>query len=99
MNREPQKDENTLNERVELHLSKAACLVLYELLTKSYKHWRESNPDDPSPNPMQVNARDYAERRALWRLEGALERAIPELFATDSAALLQESKRLLSVSR
>jgi len=93
----PDKNENTLNETVTLHLPKSACLVLYELLTNSYKEWRQSNPDDSSPNPMQLNATEYAERRAVWRLEGALERAVPELFASDSAALLEESKRLLVV--
>jgi hypothetical protein len=95
VNREPAKNENTLNENVTLYLPKSACLVLYELLTKSYKHWRKSNPNDSSPNPMQLNAKEYAERRAVWRLEGALERAVPELFASDSTALLKESKRLL----
>jgi hypothetical protein len=93
--REPDKDDNTLNETVTLYLPKSACLVLYELLAKSYRHWRESNPGDSSRNPMQLNAKEYAQRRAVWRLEGALERAVPELFATDSAVLLKESKRLL----
>jgi hypothetical protein len=95
VHREPDKNDNTLNETVTLYLPKSACLVLYELLTKSYKHWRKSNPDDSSPNPMQLNAKEYAERRAVWRLEGALERAVPELFASDSTTLLKESKRLL----
>jgi hypothetical protein len=93
--REPDKDDNTLNETVTLYLPKSACLVLYELLAKSYRHWRKANHDDSSPNPMQLNAKEYAERMAVWRLEGALERAVPELFASDSAALLKESKRLL----
>src|SRR6476661_5474213 len=95
VNREPDKNANTLSETVTLRVPKSACLVLYELLTKSYKHWRKSNRDDSSPNPMQLDAKEYAERRAVWRLEGALERAVPELFASDSAALLKESKRLL----
>ena len=95
VNREPDKNENTLNEAVTLYLPKSACLVLYKLLTKSYKHWRKSNPDNSSPNPMRLDAKEYAERRAVWQLEGALERAVPELFASDSVALLKESKRLL----
>jgi hypothetical protein len=93
--REPDKDDNTLNETVTLYLRKAACLVLYELLAKSYRRWRKSNPGDASRSPMQLNAKEYAQRRAVWRLEGALERAVPELFASDSAVLLKESKRLL----
>lgn len=89
VHRKPDKNENTLNETVTLYLPKSACLVLYELLAKSYKHWRKSNPNDSSPKPMQLNAREYAERRVVWRLEGALERAVPELFASDSNALLK----------
>jgi hypothetical protein len=76
-NREPDKNDNTLNETVTLYLAKSACLVLYDLLTESYKHWRKSNPDDSSPNPMRLDAKEYAERMAVWRLEGALERAVP----------------------
>jgi len=95
VNREPDKNDNTLNETVTVYLAKSACLVLYELLTESYKQWRKSNPDDSSPNPMRLDAKEYAERMAVWRLEGALERAVPEVFASDSAALLKESKRLL----
>jgi hypothetical protein len=95
VNREQDKNDNTLNETVTLDLPKSACLVLYELFAKSYKQWRKSNPDNSSPNPMQLDAKEYAERRAVWRLEGALERAVPELFASDSAALLKESKHLL----
>jgi len=95
VNRGPDKNDNTLSETVTLYLPKSACLVLYELLTKSYKHWRKSNPDNSSPNPMRLDAKEYAERRAVWQLEGTLERAVPELFASDSVALLKESKRLL----
>jgi len=58
VNREPDKNENTLNEAVTLYLPKSACLVLYKLLTKSYKHWRQSSlmdnvtlPDDREPLP------------------------------------------------
>jgi len=93
--REPGKDDNTLNETVTLYLPKSACLVVYELLAKSYKHWRKANSDGSSAKSMLLNAKEYAERRAVWRLEGALERAVPELFARDSAVLLKESKRLL----
>ena len=84
-----------LEEPITLSLSKAACLVLFELLTVSYEHWRKSNPNDDSPSAMVVPANEHSERIALWQLEGALERTLPELFASNYAELLHESKTLL----
>lgn len=84
-----------LKEPITLSLSKAVCLVLFELLTVSYEHWRKSNPNDDSPSPMLVPANEHSERTALWQLEGALERTLPELFASNYAELLRESKTLL----
>ena len=84
-----------LKEPVTLSLSKAACLVLFELLTVSYEHWRKSNPNDDSLSPMLVPANELSERIALWHLEGALERTLPELFSSNYADLLRDSKTLL----
>ena len=84
-----------LKEPITLSLSKAACLVLFELLTVSYEQWRKSNPNDDSASPMLVPANEHAERIALWQLEGALERTLPELFASNYPELLRESKTLL----
>jgi len=84
-----------LKEPITLSLSKAACLILFELLTVSYEHWRKSNPNDDSASPMLVPANEHSERIALWQLEGALERTLPELFASNYAELLRESKTLL----
>jgi|HubBroStandDraft_4_1064222.scaffolds.fasta_scaffold218122_2 hypothetical protein len=81
-----------LEEPVTLSLSKAACLVLFELLTASYTHWRKSNPDDTSAGAMLVPANEHSERIALWQLEGALERTLPELFSNNYTELLRESK-------
>jgi hypothetical protein len=36
-------------------LTKSSCLVLYDLLTSSYRHGRTTNPDDSSPSPMTKN--------------------------------------------
>ena len=84
-----------LQEPVTLSLSKAACLVLFELLTESYIDWRRSNPNDASANPMLVSAKEHSERVALWQLEGMLEKTLPELFASNYSELLRESKTLL----
>jgi hypothetical protein len=84
-----------LNEPISFSLPKAACLVLFELLTTSYEDWRKSNPNDASAAPMQVTAKEHAQRVALWRFEGALERTLPELFSSNYAELLRDSKGLL----
>ena len=85
-----------LNQKVELSLSKSACLVLFELLSVSYEKWRKDNPDDALAGPMPVIAADQAERAALWQLEGALELTLPELFSSNYEELLKQSKRLLT---
>ena len=87
--------ENDLHSAVEIRLPKTVCLVLFELLTRSYEKWRETNPDDSAAEPMLVNAVEHSDRKALWQLEGALERTLPELFSSDYKALLRESERLL----
>ena len=84
-----------LNEAINFSLPKAACLVLFELLTTSYAEWRKTNPNDNSANAMHVTANEHSERVALWQLEGAFERTLPELFSRNYAELLRESKRLL----
>ncbi len=84
-----------LEEPVSLSLSKAVCLVLFELLTVSYAHWRKANPSDASADAMLVPANEHSERIALWQLEGALERTLPELFSSNYPELLRESKTLL----
>jgi len=44
--------ESDLKNAVTISLSKAACLVLFELLTDSYEAWRRDNPDDASADAM-----------------------------------------------
>ena len=84
-----------LEEPVTLSLSKAACLVLFELLAESYTQWRKSNPDDASASAMLVPANEYSERIALWQLEAALERTLPEVLSSNYTELVRESKSLL----
>jgi hypothetical protein len=88
--------ESDLNTAINLTLSKAACLVLFELLTDSYEVWRRANPADSSAGAMLVSAGDGSHRAALWELEGSLERTLPELFSSNYADLVAASKRLLN---
>jgi hypothetical protein len=87
--------DSSLNDKVAIDLPKSVCLVIFELLTRSYGVWRKENPNDGSADPMLVEAREFAQRRALWSLEGALERTLPELFSSNYAELLLEANRIL----
>ncbi|MGB0063041.1 MAG: hypothetical protein WBP85_01230, partial [Terracidiphilus sp.] len=83
-------------EPVTLEMPKSACLLLFEMLTTAYELWRKANPDDASANPMVIAAQTHAERVALWKLEGVLERTLPELFSSNYEALLEESRQQLA---
>lgn len=87
-----------LDKNVEIALPKSACLILFELLTRSYEIWRQQNPDDARATPMIISAKEHGERVALWKLEGTLERTLPELFSADYEALLGESRQRLGAS-
>jgi hypothetical protein len=86
---------NLLDDKINLSLSKAECLTLFELLTKSYEIWRTDNPNDSSAAPLQVNAVERAQRVALWRLEGTIESTVVEVFAPNYVELVAASKALL----
>jgi hypothetical protein len=83
------------DEEITLTLSKSDCLVIFELLTRSYDTWRMHNPDDSAASPLVVSAVRHGERRALWHLEGSIERTLPELFAADYSNLVEQSLRYL----
>ena len=84
-----------LDEFVDIPIPKAACLVLFELLTTAYEKWRPANPDDRNAEALVVSANSHAERMALWKLEGALERTLPEVFSSNYSELLEQSRERL----
>lgn len=88
--------EPQLKTDISLTLSKAACLVLFDLLTRSYEEWRRANPDDATAAPMTVAARTHAERVALWQIEGGIERTLPEVFSSNYEELLATAHKALS---
>jgi hypothetical protein len=90
---------NDLKENLSITLSKAAWLVLFELVATSNAEWSKANPDSysASAKPLQLTA-EHSERVALWWLENAIENRLPELFSSNYAELLDESKRLLASS-
>jgi hypothetical protein len=90
---------NDLKENLSITLSKAAWIVLFELLAKSNAEWSNANPDSYSPlaKPLGLTA-EHPERVALWWLENALENRLTEPFLSNYAELLEESRRLLASS-
>lgn len=84
-----------LNEPVQLTLTTAECLVIFELLTQSYEEWRKNNPNDASKAAMILEAKTLGQRRALWHLEGAIERTLVQIFHPDYKNLVQEADGLL----
>jgi hypothetical protein len=87
--------DTSLDDNVAIDLPKSVCLVLFELLTQSYEAWRKSNPNDSSAGPLFIEAGEFAQRKALWRLEGALESTLPEIFSSNYSDLLSEAKQVL----
>jgi hypothetical protein len=85
--------DSVLNDCLEIRLEKSDCLVLLELLARSSETWLKFNTSDDAANPMNVEARELSERRALWHLECALERTIPEIFSANYEELVRQAKR------
>jgi hypothetical protein len=91
--------ETDLKQNVSVTLSRAAWLVLFELLATSNAEWSKANPDSysRSAKPLQLTA-EHPQRVALWWLENAIENVLSEPHSNDYANLLQESKHLLANS-
>src|SRR5207248_9655886 len=81
-----------LEENLSITLSKAAWLVLFELLATSNAEWNKTNPDSysTSAKPLQLKA-DHPERVALWWLECALESRLSEPMLGNYAELVEEA--------
>ncbi len=89
----------TLSDRVSISLPKGTLLVLFELLASNDDLERSSTRPAKAQNEFIIKP-DQAECRALWQLEAAIERTLPEVFAPDYKYLIGEWKRkLLSESR
>ncbi len=74
-------------------------LVIFEFLARSYEDWRKSGvapARDLSDESFVLSKPDSGERVALWRLEGEIERTLPELFSPDYLDLIAEEKRCLT---
>ncbi len=83
-----------LDEPVSIAVPKGTLLVVFEFLARSYAVWTGSG-EKPTEESFVLLQPDPGERIALWRLEGAIESTLAEIFAPDYAELLSEWKRQL----
>jgi len=69
-------------------------LVIFEYLARSYEEWKKrgESPDDT----FVLSNPDSGERVALWRLEGEIERTLPEVLASDYKEVIAAEKQRLS---
>jgi hypothetical protein len=84
-----------LDEQVTISIPKGTLLVLFEFLAHSYEQWKGSAKEQRSDDTFVLRTPDAGERVALWQLEGAIERTLPEVFAPDYKDLIAEWKRKL----
>jgi hypothetical protein len=84
-----------LEEQVTISLPKGTLLVLFEFLSHSYELWKRSS-DPPAEETFVLLKPEAGERAALWHLETAIERTLPEIFAANYSDLVGEWKQKLT---
>ena len=85
-----------LDEQISISLPKGTLLVLFEFLARSREGWRGSHNERPPGNSFVLSSPDAAERVALWHLEDALEKTLPEIFAPEYKDLITSWKQRLT---
>ena len=84
---------------VNLSMRRETLLVIFEFLARSYDDWRkdsESPAASVSDDSCVLLKPDSGERVALWRLEGEIERTLPEIFSPEYKDLIVQEKQRLS---
>jgi hypothetical protein len=84
-----------LEESTSITMPKGTLLVLFEYLARSHDTWRRIGgaPDEAT---FALQPPDAGECKALWRLEGEIERTLPEIFSADYPQLIAEWKQHLT---
>jgi len=75
-------------------MPKGTLLVLFEYLARSYDSWKKAGEASDEAS-FALQPPDAGERKALWRLEGEIERMLPEIFSADYPQLIAEWKQHL----
>ena len=85
-------------EFVELKMRRATLLVIFEYLARSHDEWRKTGKvqEDYSDSAFVLSRPDPGERVALWRLEGEIERTLPDMFDPEYKELIAAEKKRLS---
>ena len=85
-------------EFVELKMRRATLLVIFEYLTRSHDEWSKTGKvqKDYSDSTFVLSRPDPGERIALGRLEGEIERTLPDMFDSEYKELIAAEKKRLS---
>ncbi|SRR2546429_10628 len=85
-------------EFVDLKMRRETLLVIFEYLARSHDEWSKTGkaPDDYSDSTFVLSRPDPGERVALWRLEGEIERTLPDIFDPEYKELITAEKKRLS---
>ena len=73
-----------LDDKMTIEMTRADAVVLFELLSRETDRAVE-----------KIDLNDSSELHALWRLEGRLEKALPEIFSPDYADILDAARERL----
>jgi hypothetical protein len=84
-----------LDEQLTISLPKGTLLVLFEFFSRSYDLWKGSGNRQHAEDTFVLDAPDPGERAALWHLECAIERTLPEVFASDYKDMIGDWKQKL----
>jgi len=85
--------ESNHDEQIDIKLSKAELLVLFEFLTRSHEPGRTAASQEVAN--FILAKPDLAERTALWNLECVIERNIVGVFADNYDELVRAAKERL----
>ena len=88
--------DTNLDEAVAVTLPKGTLLMLFEYLNRSCDAWRAASGAGRGKKTFVLQQPDAAETTALWHLEGAVERTLPEIFSARYSHLLTEWKQHLT---
>ncbi len=84
---------------VNLSMRRETLLVIFEFLARSHDDWSkkaEILEACVSDDSFVLRKPDSGERVALWRLEGEIERTLPEIFFAEYHDLIAREKQRLS---
>src|SRR5882757_5772661 len=85
-------------EFVDLKMHRGTQLVIFEYLARSHDECSKTGkaPDDYSDSTFVLSKPDPGERVALRRLEGEIERTLPDMFDPEYKELIAAEKKRLS---